>query len=240
LSNWGTMWREVLLNAGRPESEGDKAKRAIVGAIQQHRDAGFFFNEGSLDVATVDAQSGYGEADSGFPKGLVEIIGELHLEIEQDAENRIELVRKSWPAMREYRLYNPESGQPLVWSFWNGKVELAPTPDATVHNVVGECIVDVGTLTHAYAGAAWHYYKPNTTTDLADDYPTGADVNRWFKEGYQMILAYAEYLVYGGKVHAKDGRSEAALTRYLECRASLETRGSRLSTPKAIEPMELF
>ena len=53
MSTWETMWREILANAGRPSGDAQKAKFAIVDAIDKHRDRPFYFNERTLTIATI-------------------------------------------------------------------------------------------------------------------------------------------------------------------------------------------
>lgn len=259
MTNWGTMYNEILSNSGRPSGDVEKIKRCIVDAIDAHQGDGFFFTEADLHFQTFDGRSGYTETQvdlpgttvvgiPSFPKGIVEVIGDLYLEIDQDDTSMTRLNRVSWQLMLQLRGYSPASGitqsgrgQPTHWSFWNKKIELFPMPDATVHNVKGTVYASPGAVIKTYTGGAFVFYKPGTTTAMADNYPNtgGGESNAWFGEGYQMIRCYAEYLFYSQVIHAQDGRAEASLQSYLQARASLEQRAARLSTPRFIEPMAL-
>lgn len=240
MTTWATMYNEILSNAGRPSGDAEKVKRCIVDAIDAHRGDGFLFNEtATFTVATVDAQATYGEADSGFPKGVVEIIGDPWLEIGQDSTNLYRLQRVAYPVILQWREADPGKSQPTYWSWWNKKIELFPTPDATVHNLRASTYSAPGTLFKKYntGSGAFDFFQPDGTTAMADSYPASPTVNAWFAEGYQMIRCYAEYLFYAQVIHAQDGRAEAALQAYLQARGALEQRGARLSTPRFIEPM---
>lgn len=258
MTNWGTMYNEILSNASRPSGDTEKIKRCIVDAIDAHRGDGFFFSEFDIHFRTFDGRSGYDETQvdlpgvtvvgtASFPKGIVEVIGELSLELGQDDTAMVQLCRVSWPTMLQLRAASPASGttsagrgQPTHWSWWNKKLEFYPVPDATVNNVRGTVYAAPGTIIKTYTGGAFAFYKPGTTTAMADNYPDGVtEFNAWFAEGYQMIRCYAEYLFYSQVIHAQDGRAEASLTSYLQARQALEQRAARLSTPRFIEPMRL-
>jgi len=234
------MYQGILANAGRTSGDADKVKRCIVDAIVHHAGEGFFFNEQTtFTVVTVDGQASYGEAASGFPKGVIEIIGDPWLEIGQDDQNLYRLQRTSYPTLLEWREHNPGKSQPTYWSWWNKKIELFPTPDATVHDLRASCYAAPGTLSYKYntGTAVFDFFQPDGTTAMTDAY--GAANNAWFAEGFAMIQAYAAYLFYATVLHVQDGRAEAALTAYLQARGALEQRGTRLSTPRFIEPMAL-
>jgi hypothetical protein len=241
VTTWGTMGNEILSNTGRPSGDREKVNRCIVDAIDAHRGDGFFFNETTFTVATVDGQSGYGEATSGFPKGLVEFIGDPWLEVAQDSTILYRLQRAPWPTLLQLRESSPGKSQPTYWSWWNKLLELWPTPDATVHNLRASCYAAPGTPVKKFntTTSVFDFFQPDGVTAMADSYPASPTVNAWFAEGYQMIRCYAEYLFYSQVIHAQNGRAEAALTAYLQSRGALEQRAARLSTPRFIEPMAL-
>lgn len=242
MTTWATMYQGILASAGRPAGDADKVKRCIVDAIVHHAGEGFFFNEqATFSVATVDAQAAYGEATAGFPKGVVEIIGDPWLEIAQSSANLYRLDRIAWPTMLAWREHNTGKSQPTHWAWWNKKLELFPTPDATVHNLKATCYAAPGTLSYKYntTTAVFDFFQPDGVTAMVDGYPVSPAVNAWFAEGFAMIQAYAAYLFYANMIHAQDGRAEAALQTYLQARGALEQRGARLSTPRFIEPMAL-
>jgi hypothetical protein len=235
------MVEEILSDAGRPSGDSTKVKLAIVAAVDRHRDQSFFFNERTFEFPTVDGQSAYGEADSGFPRGLIHVIGELTLLVAQDSTSPTTLPRIAFEKMQDLRaLQAATEAQPEAWSYFNRKIELYPTPDATVHTITGAALVDVGTITKRYnsATSAWEFFQPwEPAVAMTDDYPSAAQDNAWFREGYELIKAYALTVLYGEKLHTQDGRLESARIRYLEALDALQSRGNRLTAPMYIEPM---
>lgn len=235
---WRTMYEEILADAGRPSGDADKAKRAIVDAIDKHAAESFFFNEGAIRFPTVNGQSGYG--DGAGLNGLLQVLGPLTLLVDGEEANQQLLPRMTWGEMVEARvLQAATASQPEAWAWRDGRIELFPTPDEDEHIVVGNGLFQHGRLRRRHNGTSFVYYTGDGVTELADNYPEGVEVNRWFDEGYVMIRCYAEYVLYSSQLHAQAGQVERLLTRYLEHYETLKARTDRPLAPGFIRPMEL-
>lgn len=235
---WRTMYEEILSNAGRPSGDADKAKRAIVDAIDKHAAESFFFQSGEIRFDTVDGQSGYG--DGAGISGLLEVVGPLTLLVEGDATDLFLLPRISPNELLDARAFQAGSeAQPEAWAWLHGRIELFPTPDETIHTVIGNGIFTHGRLTKRHNGTTYVYFTTDGVTELTDNYPESVEVNQWFDAGYTMIRSYAEYILYSSQLHAQAGQVERLLTRYLEHYDALKARTDRPAAVKYVVPMEL-
>jgi hypothetical protein len=247
LSTWATLYNDILRSTNRPPGDADKAKGAIVDAIVKHRSEAFSCQDKDWSFPTIAGTPGYGESTSGFPVGLVEIIGEVSLEIGQSADSVVILPRVTWAQMQALRsIHGTLQGQPYAYSYWNGKIELDPFPD-TVHNVKGQAKVAPFEVLRRWdtASSSFKWYKPLTTSfvigsELTDDYPTGGDLNPYLTDPalYAMIRAYAEYLLYVHVLHAQDDRPDRALQRYLEAYGVVNEQTVRREVPRFVEPFQ--
>jgi hypothetical protein len=242
MTTWATMYQEILSDAGRVSGDAAKVKLAIVAAIDRHRGQSFFFNQREFRFDTIQGRARYGEDVSGYPRGLVSVIGDLTLLVEQDTANPQLLARVATEQLQRARaLQASTQSQPEAWGFFDRSIELFPTPDETIHTVTGQGVLNAWGVTKRYdtPTSAFKFYKPDGG-EVGDNYPSGAEVDPWFGEAYELIKAYASYVLYGEKLHSQDGRKEALQMRYLECLDELQTRSNRLEAPQYIEPMELW
>lgn len=243
--NWGTLYQRILLTSGQPANQADRVKQALVDALSHHRHDRFYFSQTPFNFTLSASTAAYGEATAGFPKELVEVIGD-HLFLDRGglATDRHPLDRVS---QEELALRQAADGgstsQPEVWAFFNREIHLYPTPDSSTDIVRGRGFVDQWVPIVRYEAAVWKYYKPLTTSfiggnELTDAYPTGGDLNPWLTEdaAAAMLRHYAEYLLWSQAWQANDGQDTKALNAYTVARHSVEARTQALLSVLQIEP----
>lgn len=243
--NWGTIAHRILSQAGQPVNQLDKVKLALIDALSHHRHDQLYFNQLFFFFNTVDGTPNYGEATSGFPKELIEIVGEyLFLDVNGVAGNRQPIERRTMEELELSRVGGTgDEGQPEIWAYSEREIHFHPTPDASTHIISGRAYVDQWVPIPLWVGGTWKFYKPLTTTfdasaELDDDYPTSPDTNPWLTEDHAsaMLRHYAEYLLWSQTWQAEDQQDQKALLAYTQARYSLEERSSSLGGPLQVEP----
>lgn len=250
MSNWGTLYNELLLRAGGGRtSDNDKvlAKLAIVDAITRHDSRQFYFTEERFTFQTVADQETYGVAD-GVPQGIVRFLSpHLFVDRDQDEVSRYAIPRVTPAALDEARATSPVSAEPDLWSYFDRTLEIYPPPDA-VHDVSGRAVVRPGVPIARNESGAWKFYKPWTTSfvggnEMTDTYPdaSASEANAWFTEtlAYAVIRNYAMYILYSDPWQASKGQDSAALQRYAEFLSELEAVSAKVREPRKVEPMNL-
>ena len=247
MTTWATMYQEIASDLGGGRSNATdlvKIKTAIIDAIESHRAQHFFFNEASFSFATVDGTSAYGESVSGFPDNLIRLLGDyLYLDIDQDSDQRQEVRIVSIMEIQQARIGSEVKSHPEIAAFFDEQLELWPTPD-DVHDVVGRCVVDVGSPIKKWVTSEFKFYKPDQlVTEMDDDYPDpgSAEENFWFGDslGYGLIKHFALYLLYSGVYKATDGQDQRALVRSLGYKQEIEQRTALLTAPRRVRPYGL-
>lgn len=240
--NWGTLYQRLLLSSGQPANQADHVKQAIIDALDHHRHDKFYFNSLAFNFTLTASTANYGEATSGFPKELIEFVGEyLYVDIGGSADQRYPVRRVS---QEELELSRADGGaheaQPEIWSYFNRELHFYPTPDSSTDVIRGRAYVDQWVPKASYEAAVWKYYKPLEAIGgavLTDDYPTGGDLNPWLTESQvaSLIRHYAEYLLWSQHWQATDGQDQKALMAYTQARHSLEQRTTAMQAPLQVE-----
>lgn len=242
--NWGTLVQKILLSSGQPANQADHVKNALIEAMDELRHEHFWFNEVAFNFTLTAGTSQYGVATSGFPTGLLKILGEyLFLDLAGSADSRYPIERRDHEYIEAMRAAGPFQAQPELWSFFNQEIHLYPTPSSSTDVLRGRAVVDQWVPISRYESGAWKFYKPSTTSfvvgnELTDAYPASPDVNPWISntEVAAMIRHYAENRLWSTYWQATDDQADRSLLAFTQARAAVESRTTQLLAPLQIAP----
>lgn len=244
MSDWITMVTEISADKRRAGvAELDPIKRAIVDAISTiSREERFWEQERSFAFATqedvwrYDIPSLVDIASTGYK--IISISGaDLHyLEQVDSVWQSLEIAsRVTADEVERAQFAALQFDIPEIWAVRGDELLLYPGTDDTTHRLRVLAIVEPGTPTKVYTGGAWSFKKPDGTA-MSDTY-----TSFWFQEGYQMVRAYAEYLLntqyWAGSTTQVD--AQRAMARYQAHRRALAAFTHARSGPTEVVPYGL-
>jgi hypothetical protein len=219
-------------------------KRAICDAIARiSRQEDLWIQEAEVEFATVNDTIEYDLdtlTDLVNGRKIIGFEGEYLYFIEQNATTSV------WERINDICRIHPDNmdgellGGPLYgnppryWSVFGDKLRFYPGTDDATHRIRGRAKTQPGTPTYSEISGTWAFlWSDGTASDVAD-------TNEWFAldGGYQMVKAYAEYLLCNGYWSGSSPANDAqqALEAYGQHRAALVSFGQRRSGPTQIEP----
>lgn len=206
MSDWGTMVQLIKEETHRVTSvSSDHIKRAIVEAIDFHREQPFWFNRAEDDTA--------GVADTYTYTLPADFLGLREDPQVQIGDNWVEVPPSSRSEDLGYHLETDLSPMKITFS---ERWDIPTTGFKIIYTK------DLGGLSYSHDGTTWTFTDEDTGTDVLDTY-----TNAWFdSSGREVTKNFAIWKLFSG-VHKQPEAANMYLGRYNQALKNARTRSSR-------------